>query len=465
MSRRLFRRVSSRLYGLLGSVKSTDPEDGAQPSRLRIPQSSPRSRSSLLLICAVVACFVIEATSSVGRSAWVRTLETISENPSSGAERLRDEALLVLPTALSRAGAFPDTNLANAESEVVAAGLHRMGELQVLWLPTDPVGWLNLSRAAMIRSNRSATSRALERALALAPTSASIHRLAAVHALLSGDRASHIMHLIEANAIGQSERTPLTSLSPLEIERVRLEAQMRRVELYPLQRVQNQLRLAESLRRRGEKSAAAQVLSDAQPHPDLQLARARWDLEDGAYESALEQALDLTGRKVLPVRTRVQAWFVVAQVRKHMGDEPGALEAARETTRLDPRSPHPHLIFADIAEQSGDPEAALSHVRHAWGMSPTDTRVLLRLAKLSEETGNYRDAGLAWRRASELVPDDRSIALERIRFYIRRGDFREASALLAHATDRFPEDTRFVSLLGQSWVGIRYREAKAATRR
>ncbi|MCP4897971.1 MAG: tetratricopeptide repeat protein [bacterium] len=443
----------------MDSLRSPSPSNSrpAQPN----PSGSHRLTVKGFLLIALVVSTFIEAENLVATVSWRRALELVTSDPEQGAETLSSARLLALPSALTNAGAFPDRNLARAGRDAVVRALRRLGRFQVRWYPTDPAGWLNLTRASMVEQKRQHAAESLDRAVALAPTSAFIHRIAAVHARFLGDRDREIYHLVESEAIGTGERLPVTSLSTSERELVGLQAQERRIELYPLQYVRFRLALAETHRRRGDRQRAVFLLVDAEPHDEFDLALARWALEDGALDEAIDRALPIARRSVLPTQLRVQAWFIVAQVREQQGDESGALEAAQETTRLDPRSPHPYLIFADLAEQRGDAEGALSHIRHAWGISPTNTRVLLRLARLTEQVGAYQDAGLALRRASEIAPDNPHIALERIRFYIRRGNFREASVLLARATERFPDDGRFLSLLGQSWVGIRYRDAVA----
>jgi Tfp pilus assembly protein PilF len=227
---------------------------------------------------------------------------------------------------------------------------------------------------------------------------------------------------------------------------VRNEGLRRALHLYPRQRVRTVLTLAEQLRSEGYEDRGRLALEAELPHPEVQLALARWDRDAGHLADARMRIERITGRLIYPASMRSRAWALLAEVRDLDGDSEGASAAAREALQLDAKSTAPHLALASLAERRGDYEASLGHLRAAWGLTPADARLLVRISSVAEKAGEVADARLALERAVELQPDSPALAARLVDFHLRHGQYMEAALRLHRATERFPTDPTLARL-------------------
>jgi Flp pilus assembly protein TadD len=238
----------------------------------------------------------------------------------------------------------------------------------------------------------------------------------------------------------------VVELTPEDSMWVRLEGLKRNLDFYPRSRIRGTIALAQELRRRGDEELGRAYLENEARDPRVALELARWDLASNRVEDAEARLAELVRRQGLTASIRAQSWAVTAMVRDHRGDPEGALVAANQALRFDPRSPAPYRVLAGLAERRGDLNEALDHLRRAWGMNPTDIGLLLAVASVAERAGHPDDARLALERAVAVDPDSPVIRARLADFQLRQGDYMEATLTLSAALDRFPTDARLLAL-------------------
>ena len=405
-----------------------------------------RRRPSVAILVLSVASLLTAGVDAVGAGWWRRTAAVIAVNPASGVDRLTAGALLDLPEAVRRSRRLVARDLAQAPPERVGAALERVGNAQRWWLHTDSAGFKNAARAAMVDGRGEDGGVWLGDAIRRDPTSPALHRLAAWLENQRGDRESAMDHLAEAYALAPGIRKSPVELTDDDERWVRNEGLQRALTLYPRQRVRTVLTLAEQLRTDGREDRGRVALENELPHPEIELALARWDRDSGQLADADARLQRVTSRRIYPAPIRARAWAVLAEVRDLGGDPSGAAAAARESLRLDSNSTAPHLALARLAESRGDYEGSLRHLRAAWGLTPADPRLLVRISSVAEKTGEIADARLALERAAELEPESPVIAARLVDLHLRNGQYMEAALKLHQFTERFPTDTRLLRL-------------------
>jgi len=392
---------------------------------------------------------VVTGIDTVSWFGWQRIARTMALNAEAGAAQLASSTFVSLPAFVERSRRLAVADLGAASREAVVQALARVGGLQVRWMPADPAGFTNHARELLLRDRAEAGRRALDDAILRDPTSPKLHRLRALVLLALGEERSALDDLAAAEAVAPGLRKPTVELTPENRRWVRLHGLRLRQAYYPRRRIENALALARELRADGDWAAARDVLSDLAYHPEVKLEMARWAIDDGDPERALDLLEEITSRVALPEALRARAWAVTAVALDQAGDGDGALQAAHSALRLDPRSSAPYVTLAGLAQKRGDSLEALEHLRRAWGINPSDTALLVRIAAVAEDAGKPADALLALGRAVEIEPDSPGLVARLAALQLRTGRFTEAALTLSRALDRFPTDPALLRLADQ----------------
>jgi tetratricopeptide (TPR) repeat protein len=409
------------------------------------------------LVALAAGAAVLSVIDTVGWLRWRSIALTLPVNPDLAATRLASEPLVALPSVVVRTTRLAVGDLVRARQETLVAALARVGGLQCRWLPAEAVGYTNIAREALVRNDPQRSIESTARALARDPTSAFLRRLQALFFFSVGNRTSALAELAVAEAISPGMREPEVELIPEDQRTVRLEGLRLRAGFYPRRSTETALDLAAELRSDGDTLAAEQLLAAFRGRPNVELELARWAVDAGDYNGALELLMPIANRPALPRSIRARAWAMVAVTRDLDGDGKGALAAAGEALAIDPDSPAPYVTLAGLAQNRGDLETALAHLRRAWGMDPTNTGLLLRIAIVAEQGGKAADALLALERAVEVDPDSPHLSARLVELELRSGHYPQAAVDLSQALDRHPTDPDLLRLAErlQREVGIR----------
>ena len=415
-----------------------------------------RGRSHRLALLALGA-IVVTALDTCGSYGWNRIARTTALNPEAGAVELASNWVVGLPPVVERSRRLAARDLGMASREAVVEALARLGGLQLTWMPVDPVGFTNLARELLLRDRPRESLPVLTNALVRDPTSPSLHRLHALVLLALGNHRGGLEELAIAEALAPGLRSPEVELIAEDHRWIRLEGLRLRGEFYPRQPTKTAIALARELRVDGDRASARDILSEFGNHPEVKMEIARWAIDDGDSQHAMELLAEITSRAAFPRSLRARAWAMAAVALDQDGDVGGALEAAHSALRLDPRSSTPYVTLAGLAQRRGDSAAALEHLRRAWGMAPADTRLLVRIAVVAEEAGKPADALLALGRAVEIEPESPDLVARLAALQLRTGRFTEAAVTLSRALDRFPTHPGLLRLAEklQRDVGIR----------
>jgi len=406
---------------------------------------SPGSRRRVVLAVSAMAVLV-EIAGSVGWWRWTRIERRLAEEPAAAAAVIAGAPSATFPPGADRARRLDVEQLRGVRRTLVVRALGRLAAMELAWLPTDPVGWLNLARARAGDGELDAALAACEQALRRDPTSPYLHRMKALILMRRGEYDRGLDALAVAEGLAPGFRQPRVDVLPGDDQWVRLEGLRRQARLYPRRRVDALLALAEALRGLGREGEARRVLRPVAEDVRVLAALARWDLADGREDRALETAHAILAKPGLTASLRADAFEIVARCLAARGDDDAALEAARSAVAADPSSPFPYLSLADVAARRGDPRAALRFARRAWGKAPSDVDVLIRVGTIAERANAPGDARLAFERAAELAPGRPDVAARLVDFLLRHGDFMAAALRLSDALDRAPMDPRLLRL-------------------
>ena len=401
-------------------------------------------RPNLPMLVLSLGAVVVTCVDTVGARWWRQTARMIEFDPNGAVNRMADDPLFRIPAAVQRSVFLAPRPLANAEIDRVVIALDRMSNLQWRWFGTDPSGFKNCARAALLDNRLADATTCLEAAVSRDPTSPSLRRLAALLLVYQGRLPEAMDHLAEAYALAPGLRHPEVVLAPENERWVQYEGLGRALDLYPRQRVQTVLHLAEILREDGDEARGREALESELPHPEVELKLAQWDREAGLLDDARMRLEAIVGRRGYPARIRARAWAQLAQVRDLAGDGEGAVAAARQALALDARSTAPHLALAELAERRFDYSAALEHLRSAWGLTPADARLLVKISMMAEKAGEISDARFALERAVVVEPDSPEMAARLVDFHLRHGQYMDATLRLNEFTSRFPSDPRLL---------------------
>ncbi len=397
----------------------------------------------LMLILSIAAC-LIASLDAAGTRWWRQTARMIEFDPNGAVNRMADDPQLRIPAAVQRSTGLAPRPLANVELDRIVVALDRISALQLRWFGTDPSGFKNCARAALLDNRMNEATDCLEAAVLRDPTSPSLRRLTALLLMSEGRLSEAMDHLAEAYALAPGLRQPEVTLVPEDERWVEYEGLERALTLYPRQRVQTVLTLAEIVREDGDEARGRVALEKELPHPEVELTLARWDREAGLFDDARARLEGLVARRSYPERVRARAWAELAQVRDLAGDGEGATAAARQALALDARSTAPHLALAELAERRLDYAGALKHLRSAWGLTPADPRLLVKISVMAEKAGEISDARLALERAVVVRPDSPELAARLVDFHLRHGEYMDATLRLNEFTARFPSDPRLL---------------------
>ncbi len=413
-----------------------------------------RARFAVALSSLALGILIFDAFGSLQ---WKSIADSLALDAEGGAQRLAASSFVALPPVVERSRRMAPRDLAMASRETVIEGLSRVGILQSRWLPANAIGFTNLARAALLSDETERAIRIIQDAVARDPTSPYLHRVKALVSLYIGDLDSALADLSIAEALAPGMRSPAVELAPENERFVRLEGLRLRRDFYPRKATDTALALAREIRRDGDREAALAELAEFEGHPSVEIELAIWEIEEGAYSSALERLELITQKRAYPSRVRARAWTTVAVARDFQGDREGALEAANTSLRLDPSSTGPYITLAGLAQRRGDYEAALGHLRRAWGMSPSDFNLLVRIAGVAERAGKPGDALLALGRAVEINPGAPDLWARLVALQIRSGRLSEAAITLSRALDKFPTEPGLLRLAEQLRrdVGVR----------
>ena len=415
-----------------------------------------RFRARRLAAAAAIAV-VVALVDTIGWRAWLAVVDTLAVNPDAAAARLATGPSVSLPSLVVRTRRLATGNLAGATPDSLIAALERVGRLQRRWLPADAAGFVNLSREELLRGKLRESIDALAKALVRDPTYASLHRLQALFLFSVGNRGAALAELAVAEAIAPGLRKPEVELTDEDQRAVRIEGLRLRAEHYPRRRTETSLALVREYRIDGDYIAARSMLAELRGHPEVEIELARWAVEGGDFDGAIELLLPVASRPAYRRVVRARAWSMIATARDLNGDAEGALSAAREALDLDPNSSAPYITLAGLAQGRGNLEDALDHLRRAWGMHPSDTGLLTRIAWVAEQAGKPADALLALERAVEIEPGSPRLSTLLVELQLRSGHYTEAAMSLSRALDRHPTDPGLLRLADRlpREVGIR----------
>jgi Tfp pilus assembly protein PilF len=389
---------------------------------------------------------IIELVGLIGWTSWRRALRLLRDEPLLGAAMLAESPLLRLPPVSRRSRRLPGSDLIAAGDTAAAEALDALGRDQSRWAPVDSIGFVNLARADLIRSDLDAASVALESAMLRDPTSATVHRLAAITYRARGMSDEALEHLAVAFGIGSRGGSLPFELTPDEDAWVRLEGLSRRLEFYPRSRSANIIALAREYRTFDQAARGREVLEEHESDPRVALELAAWELLEGNIAGAETRLTGVVSKHALPSSILAEAWTAMAMVKDRQGDREGALSAAERALTHDPRSAGPYRVLATLAERRGDVDEALDHLRRAWGMNPTDVGLLLNVARVAEKGGAIDDARLALERAVTVDAEDPGLRARLVEFHLRQGELMQATLRLSEALSRFPTDERLLRL-------------------
>ena len=395
----------------------------------------------------VAVSVVVQGLDGVGRWHFDAVAKQLARQPDAGAEELATSAWLELPSAIDRSRRLVSSDLRGADDQLIIAALEAVSRRQIRWLPTDPAGYKNRSRAELLQGRLDEGAEALADALRRDPTSAYLRRLHGLVLWEGGRLAACLDELAEAAGLAPGYDHPQVDLVPEDQHWVKLEGLRRRLRLYPRQRLEGLLALAGELRKQGKPDAAEELLAGDQEHPKAALKLAEWDLDDGFPERAVSRLQQLLDRHGLPASVRTSAWSRLAEALDLSGDAESAVAAAERAVQLAPGSSAPYLALAGIALRRGDTEAGLAHLRRARGLDPSNPNLLVRLASVAAAAGHPQEARMALRRAVEIAPDRADLPARQVAFLLGEGDFAEAALALSDALDRHPTDPKLIALV------------------
>lgn len=403
------------------------------------------SIKGLLIAVAGIAATVAVAD-AVGAGWWRRTAAIASMDSTRAVRRIAADWPLAIPEAVHRSRRLVARDVGAAPAADLIAALDRLARLQRWWFHTDPVGFKNAARAALIRGRLTEAEVWLRSALVRSPSAPELHRLMAFTLMGLGRRNDGLGHLAEARGLAAGLTGSSPSLSAEETRWVRTEGLERALDLYPRQRARTAIALARELRLNGSIDRGRTALETEVAHPEVELELAAWDCEAGQLEEAAVRLESIAGRALIPASLRARAWAKLAELRDLQGDSAAAARAAGRALDLDPSSPAPHLALASLAERRGDRDQALRHLRTAWGLTPSDVRLLTRIAQVAEAAGELNDARLALQRAVQLDPESVVQAARLVDFELRNGQYMDAALDLGRFLDRFPTDPTLLRL-------------------
>jgi len=358
------------------------------------------------LAVLVLGAITVTALDTCGSYGWNRIARTMALDPEAGAVQLASSWVVALPPFVERSRKMAVRDLGMASRKSVVEALARVGGLQLRWISVDPVGYTNLARESLLRDRPRESLPMLDDALVRDPTSPSLHRLHALVLLALGDHRGGLGELATAEALSPGLRSPAVELTPEDHRWVQLAGLRLRSDFYPRRPTETAIALARELRVDGDRASARDVLSKFGNHPEVKMELARWAIDEGDSQYAIELLAEITSRAAFPRPLRARAWAMAAVALDQDGDVGGALEAAHSALRLDPRS--------------------------------ADTRLLVRIAVVAEEAGKPADALLALGRAVEIEPQSPDLVARLAALQLRTGRFTEAAVTLSHALDRFP---------------------------
>jgi Tfp pilus assembly protein PilF len=354
--------------------------------------------------------------------------------------------LLRVPSVSRWSRRLPGSDLIAAGDAAAAEALAALARDQLRWAPVDAIGFVNLARAALIRGELDGASTALGSAMSRDPTSATVHRLAAISDRARGMSDEALEHLAIAFGIGSRGGSLPFELTPDEAAWVRLEGLRRRLEFYPRSKSATVIALAREHRSFDQPEQGRRVLEEHGSDPRVALELAAWDLLDGRITEAERRLTEVISKHALPSAILADAWTAMAMVKDRQGDREGALAAAERALGHDPRSAGPYRVLATLAERRGDVNEALEHLRRAWGMNPTDVGLLLNIARVAEKGGAIDDARLALERVVTVDAEDPGLRARLVEFELRQGELMQATLSLSEALSRFPTDERLLRL-------------------
>jgi tetratricopeptide (TPR) repeat protein len=406
---------------------------------------------------AAVLALVVALVDTLGWREWRLIVDLTSVNSEAAAQRLASGRLVGLPSVVERTRKLATDQLAGATPESLAAALARIGGLQRRWMPTAAFGFLNLASEEFLRGRIRDSVTALGEALARDPTSPSLHRIQALFLFSVGQRQGALAELAIAEAIAPGFHEPEVELTFEDERSVIFEGLRMRTEFYPRRATENALALARAIREKGDDDEARSELARFRGQPAVEIELARWAIDEGDLEAAVEMLLPIALRSANPRSLRAQAWSVISVARDLSGDVEAALAAAGEALALDPNSPAPYLTLAGLAQGRGDLQSAFEHLQRAWGMDPVNTGLLTRIASVAEQAGKTADALLALERAVEIDPGTPRLAVLLVELQLRTGHYAEAAMSLSRALDRHPTDPGLLRLADRlpREVGIR----------
>jgi predicted O-linked N-acetylglucosamine transferase (SPINDLY family) len=200
------------------------------------------------------------------------------------------------------------------------------------------------------------------------------------------------------------------------------------------------LRLAESLRREGDRKGAEQAYAAV-----LEINPRREEALIGSAALMIQRGDGTTAQKVLwrclsinP--ERAEAWDALGVMLMPSGDWQAATDAFGEAQRLSPTVLSYALHLVEAAHAAGTLEAELTRLELSSEADPLNSAVLTARGLALERLGRRSEAIDALETACALAPDAAGPAMMAGRLFARANRLREAEAMLHRAAELAPGD-------------------------
>ncbi|MEM1103730.1 MAG: sulfotransferase [Pseudomonadota bacterium] len=123
-----------------------------------------------------------------------------------------------------------------------------------------------------------------------------------------------------------------------------------------------------------------------------------------------------------------KSWFDKGAELKRAGDLPGALDAFRQSLKLNPRAAAAWVGLADVLGANQQPRDALECLKRGAAAEPRNAAVAARLARSFQDLGLLADAKRAYERALQIEPGKISALFGLGSLYEEEGDPAKAAA-------------------------------------
>ncbi len=138
---------------------------------------------------------------------------------------------------------------------------------------------------------------------------------------------------------------------------------------------------------------------------------------------------------------RADLWRRIAQIRIHIKDIPGAIDALKRSLEVEPGNASTHFDLATLLSMERKPEAAIHHAEKAKQLEPDNVKYLRMHGQLANWLKRFSEAADSYRRIYEFHPDDESALRDLANSLSWAGEHAKAADLYQRYLERHPEST------------------------